>query len=133
MDEPNWSPSTTVASSSSYREDSGAMVAASSSGVSEEEEDRDRDYPPQNHFQFHSPELGNRCIGGFLSYKDNSPAFNDNSPPVIRDDMWSCIIYLRLNKETTVVMFTGKRGRRKRKKKEMEMENKREICGKKKR
>lgn len=99
MDEPNWSqPSTSAASSSSYREDSvaAAAAAASSSGsssqVREEEEDRDQDYPPQHHFQFHSPELENHHIGGFLSYRDNSPAFNDNSSPVIRDDTWSCII-----------------------------------------
>ncbi|MBA0677521.1 hypothetical protein Goari_018925, partial [Gossypium aridum] len=92
MDVPNWSQaSTSAASSSSYREDSGA-AAASSSQVREEEEDRDQDYPPQHHFQFHSPELDNHHIGGFLSYRDNSPAFNDNSSSVIRDDTWSCII-----------------------------------------
>ncbi|KAB2098476.1 hypothetical protein ES319_A01G241700v1 [Gossypium barbadense] len=99
MDEPNWGqPSTSAASSSSYRENSGAAAAAaasssgSSSQVREEEEDRDQDYPPQHHFQFHSPELENHHIGGFLSYRDNSPAFNDNSSSVIRDDTWSCII-----------------------------------------
>ncbi|MBA0567800.1 hypothetical protein Golob_005339 [Gossypium lobatum] len=73
MHEPNWSPtSTSAASSSSYGGDFGATAGASSSGVHEEEEDRDGDYPPHHRFQFHSPKLENHRIGGFLSYRDNS-------------------------------------------------------------
>ncbi|KAE8726460.1 RING/U-box superfamily protein, putative isoform 4 [Hibiscus syriacus] len=97
---PNWSsPSASASSSSSHRRDSGAAslsaaAAASSSGsssqVREEEEERDREYPGQHHF--HNPELENHHIGGLLSYRENLPAFDDDSPRMIRDDTWSCII-----------------------------------------
>ncbi|GMI81057.1 hypothetical protein HRI_001775000 [Hibiscus trionum] len=92
MADPNWT-SPSASTSSSHRGDSAAAAASSSgssSQVLEEEEERDSEYPMQQHF--HNPELENHRIGGFLSYRENIPAFNDDSPTMIRDDTWSCII-----------------------------------------
>ncbi|KAK8971801.1 hypothetical protein V6N11_028187 [Hibiscus sabdariffa] len=105
MADPNWispsaSASASASSSTSHRGDSSTAAAASSSGSSsqvrneeeeeEEEEERDREYPQQHHF--HNPELENHRTGGFLSYRENVPASNEDSPTMIRDDTWSCVI-----------------------------------------